>query len=186
MNNGTAVLPSQNAKPAFGIRRQADHPAFAFTPQGNSLPTLNKRLLWTPHRKIVRLPGVTFCISKGKRWLDVSVSSLIFVFVLSWLLPLLGFLILLESPGLILFVQPRSGRKGKCFDLYYKLSFQAGDNVFRHDAEIMNSSVLIIKLFIINYNFQLLFHLNSQHCCFYRNVNIIFQHTNYLNISYMR
>ena len=118
MNNGIAVLPSQNTKPAPDIHREADYPVFAFTPQGTNRLTLNKRLLWTPHRKIVRFPVDTFYISKGKRWLDVSVSSLVLVFVLSWLLPLLGFLILLESPGPILFVQLRSGRRGKRFNCF--------------------------------------------------------------------
>ncbi|UFH53085.1 sugar transferase [Spirosoma sp. KNUC1025] len=51
----------------------------------------------------------------GKRILDLLISGFVFVFVLSWLFPVIGALILTESPGPILFIQPRSGRKGKSF-----------------------------------------------------------------------
>lgn len=50
-----------------------------------------------------------------KRLLDVSVSLFVTIFVLSWLLPILGILILLESPGPVLFVQYRSGRNKRPF-----------------------------------------------------------------------
>jgi putative colanic acid biosynthesis UDP-glucose lipid carrier transferase len=51
-----------------------------------------------------------------KRLLDIVVSVLVIVFVLSWLLPLLALLIYLESPGPIFFRQLRSGRNNKAFN----------------------------------------------------------------------
>jgi putative colanic acid biosynthesis UDP-glucose lipid carrier transferase len=50
-----------------------------------------------------------------KRTFDILVSSLVTVFILSWLIPLLGLLIYLESPGPILFKQQRSGKNNKPF-----------------------------------------------------------------------
>jgi putative colanic acid biosynthesis UDP-glucose lipid carrier transferase len=50
-----------------------------------------------------------------KRLLDVVVSFFVIVFVLSWLIPILGLLIWLESPGPIFFKQLRSGLNNKPF-----------------------------------------------------------------------
>ncbi|RAK02567.1 putative colanic acid biosynthesis UDP-glucose lipid carrier transferase [Larkinella arboricola] len=50
-----------------------------------------------------------------KRCFDLIVSLLVTAFILSWLLPLIGFLIRLESKGPILFVQLRSGINGRPF-----------------------------------------------------------------------
>lgn len=50
-----------------------------------------------------------------KRILDVVVSALVIIFILSWLIPLLGLLIFVESPGPIFFKQKRSGKNNKVF-----------------------------------------------------------------------
>ncbi|MFC5412569.1 sugar transferase [Larkinella bovis] len=50
-----------------------------------------------------------------KRAFDISVSLLVTLFILSWLIPIIGLLIRLESRGPILFVQLRSGRNGRPF-----------------------------------------------------------------------
>lgn len=57
-----------------------------------------------------------------KRFLDIVVSSIVTVFILSWLIPLLGILIKLESKGPILFAQLRTGRNDKSF---YCLKFRS-------------------------------------------------------------
>jgi putative colanic acid biosynthesis UDP-glucose lipid carrier transferase len=51
-----------------------------------------------------------------KRILDLVVSSLVTVFILSWLIPLLGILIKLESRGSIFFSQKRTGKNGMEFN----------------------------------------------------------------------
>ena len=51
-----------------------------------------------------------------KRFYDVVASSLVIVFILSWLIPLVGLLIWLESRGPIFFTQQRSGKGGKAFN----------------------------------------------------------------------
>jgi putative colanic acid biosynthesis UDP-glucose lipid carrier transferase len=57
-----------------------------------------------------------------KRLLDVVISFLVVVFILSWMIPLLGLLIIIESRGPILFAQLRTGRNDKSF---YCLKFRS-------------------------------------------------------------
>lgn len=57
----------------------------------------------------------------GKRIFDICLSLLVTVFVLSWLIPVIGILICLESRGPILFIQKRTGYRGSWF---YCLKFR--------------------------------------------------------------
>ena len=50
-----------------------------------------------------------------KRMLDMTISLLVTIFILSWLIPLLGLLILLESGSPIFFKQLRTGKNKKPF-----------------------------------------------------------------------
>jgi putative colanic acid biosynthesis UDP-glucose lipid carrier transferase len=50
-----------------------------------------------------------------KRFYDIVVSSLVIIFILSWLVPILSLLIWLDSRGPIFFIQQRSGKGGKPF-----------------------------------------------------------------------
>ena len=50
-----------------------------------------------------------------KRFFDVVVSSLVIIFILSWMIPLLGLLIWIDSRGPIFFIQTRSGKDNKSF-----------------------------------------------------------------------
>ena len=55
--------------------------------------------------------------SRGrKRFFDLVVSSLVIVFILSWLIPLLGIIIWFESKGPVFFAQQRTGRDNKTFN----------------------------------------------------------------------
>lgn len=68
----------------------------------------------------VFIPSVADTGVLPKRIFDIGFSLLISLFVLSWLLPLLGLAIRLNSPGPMLFVQLRTGRNGRqfrCFKL---------------------------------------------------------------------
>jgi putative colanic acid biosynthesis UDP-glucose lipid carrier transferase len=53
-----------------------------------------------------------------KRVFDIIFSSLVILFVLSWLYPIIGLIIKLQSPGPILFKQPRSGKNNNAFICY--------------------------------------------------------------------
>ena len=50
-----------------------------------------------------------------KRTVDIILSSIIIVFVLSWMIPLLALLIWMDSGGPVFFIQNRVGRGGKTF-----------------------------------------------------------------------
>lgn len=50
-----------------------------------------------------------------KRFYDLVVSSIVILFVLSWLVPIIGLLIWLDNRGPIFFIQQRSGKGGKPF-----------------------------------------------------------------------
>jgi putative colanic acid biosynthesis UDP-glucose lipid carrier transferase len=50
-----------------------------------------------------------------KRIFDVAISLFAIIFILSWLIPLVGLLIYIESPGPIFFKQLRTGRNKKQF-----------------------------------------------------------------------
>lgn len=53
-----------------------------------------------------------------KRVFDIIFSSLVIVFVLSWLYPIIGLIIKMQSPGPILFKQKRDGRNNQTFYCY--------------------------------------------------------------------
>ncbi len=50
-----------------------------------------------------------------KRIFDIAVSSLVVVFILSWLIPIVALLIWLESKGPIFFIQERTGKNNTIF-----------------------------------------------------------------------
>lgn len=51
----------------------------------------------------------------GKRVFDIGFALLVSILLLSWMIPLIGLLIRLDSPGPILFIQKRTGYRGKLF-----------------------------------------------------------------------
>ncbi|MBL4674920.1 MAG: exopolysaccharide biosynthesis polyprenyl glycosylphosphotransferase [Mucilaginibacter sp.] len=53
-----------------------------------------------------------------KRVFDIIFSSLVIIFILSWLYPIIGLIIKLQSPGPILFKQLRSGKNNQPFVCY--------------------------------------------------------------------
>jgi putative colanic acid biosysnthesis UDP-glucose lipid carrier transferase len=51
-----------------------------------------------------------------KRFYDIVVSSLVILFILSWLVPIIALLIWLDNRGPVFFIQQRSGKDGKPFN----------------------------------------------------------------------
>ena len=50
-----------------------------------------------------------------KRVFDVCFALFVIVFILSWMVPLVGLLILLDTPGPVMYVQKRTGYRGRWF-----------------------------------------------------------------------
>jgi putative colanic acid biosynthesis UDP-glucose lipid carrier transferase len=63
-----------------------------------------------------------------KRVLDIVVSLLVIILIMSWLVPLIGFLIKLESKGNIFFKQKRSGINNNHFMCYKFRSMKKNDD----------------------------------------------------------
>ena len=51
-----------------------------------------------------------------KRLLDIAVSLFVVIFILSWLIPIIGLMIYLESKGSIFFIQKRTGKNNQPFN----------------------------------------------------------------------
>lgn len=54
----------------------------------------------------------------AKRGMDIIVSSMVILSLVSWLLPMLAILIVIESKGMPIFSQKRTGKNGKTFTCY--------------------------------------------------------------------
>ena len=65
--------------------------------------------------EIFRGPSIRKVNAFRKRVFDLLFASLVSIFLLSWLLPILAILIKIDSPGPVFFHQKRSGKNGKPF-----------------------------------------------------------------------
>ena len=68
-----------------------------------------------------------------KRIFDIVISSFVIVFILSWLIPIFGIIIKLQSRGPILFTQSRNGENGipfKCYKFRTMIINKNADKVF--------------------------------------------------------
>ena len=71
-----------------------------------------------PYISINKLPLDNSFNVLSKRVFDVVFSSLVIVFILSWMIPLFGLFIKFNSKGPVLFVQKREGFKGNIFNCF--------------------------------------------------------------------
>lgn len=79
-----------------------------------------------------------------KRLFDIAFSSLVILFLLSWLVPLLALLIKLSSKGPVFFVQQRSGKNNQYF---YCLKFRTlSVNAEAHTIQVTKDDKRITKL----------------------------------------
>lgn len=84
---------------------------------GFSLPSLNDQAVLNESFP-AKSSDTTTTARRGwlvKRLFDILVSGVVIVALLIWLVPLIGLLIRLTSPGPILFMQLRTGRNGRPF-----------------------------------------------------------------------
>ncbi|MBC7536668.1 MAG: undecaprenyl-phosphate glucose phosphotransferase [Ferruginibacter sp.] len=83
-----------------------------------------------------------------KRILDVAVSFLVCIFILSWLIPILGLIILLESRGPIFFSQKRTGKNNQEFNCLKFRSMKPNKNSDSQQATKNDMRVTRIGRFI--------------------------------------
>ncbi|MCH6234062.1 exopolysaccharide biosynthesis polyprenyl glycosylphosphotransferase [Cognataquiflexum rubidum] len=85
-----------------------------------------------------------------KRTFDIVFSLLVIVFVLSWLIPLVGFLIKMESKGPVFFIQERNGENNKVFLCLKFRSMTPNDYADTHQATKNDPRVTRIGAFLRN------------------------------------
>jgi putative colanic acid biosysnthesis UDP-glucose lipid carrier transferase len=83
-----------------------------------------------------------------KRMLDIVVSFLVIIFILSWLVPVLGILILLESRGPLFFSQLRTGKNKKPFYCYKFRSMRMNKDADLKQASVNDSRITKIGKFM--------------------------------------
>lgn len=84
---------------------------------GLSLPSLNDPSV--ADGSLTAESNATYRAARGyrlvKRLFDIIVAGIVTLSILLWLIPIIGLLIRLSSPGPILFIQLRTGRNGRPF-----------------------------------------------------------------------
>ena len=83
-----------------------------------------------------------------KRSFDIVFSLTVTVFILSWLIPLVGLLIKLESKGPVFFLQERNGRNNKVFQCLKFRSMRPNDYADTHQATKNDPRVTRIGAFL--------------------------------------
>jgi putative colanic acid biosynthesis UDP-glucose lipid carrier transferase len=83
-----------------------------------------------------------------KRILDIVVSFLVIVFILSWLIPVLALLIFIESKGPIIFSQLRSGKNNKNFHCYKFRSMRVNQESDEKQASKNDTRITKVGRFI--------------------------------------
>ena len=118
----STIMPENNAK-VYKIMEQAEKELIRFKVVADFTQFIDKPIYIDfirdmPILAIRREPMEKVVNRFNKRVFDLAVSSFVTVFILSWLVPILGLLIYIESPGPIFFAQIRSGKNNKPFRCY--------------------------------------------------------------------
>jgi putative colanic acid biosysnthesis UDP-glucose lipid carrier transferase len=118
----STIMPENNSK-VYKLMQQADKELIRFkvVPDFSyfiNRPVFIEYIRHIPVLTIRREPLENVNNRFKKRTFDIIFSLFVTIFILSWLIPLLGLFIYLESPGPILFVQQRSGKNNIPFGCY--------------------------------------------------------------------
>jgi len=99
---------------------------------------------YIPVLSMKKLPFDNPVIKNTKRFFDIIFSTLIIVFVLSWISVILYVLIKLETKGPLIFKQHRDGLNGKHFECYKFRSM--GVNRHAHEVQATKGDVRITRI----------------------------------------
>ncbi|HEY6975025.1 MAG TPA: exopolysaccharide biosynthesis polyprenyl glycosylphosphotransferase [Chitinophagaceae bacterium] len=83
-----------------------------------------------------------------KRLIDIVISGFVVIFLLSWMIPVVGLLIYLESGGPIFFVQTRTGRNNKNFQCYKFRSMKPNNEANLKQATKTDTRITAIGKFL--------------------------------------
>ena len=108
------------------------------------------KLIDIPVIEINELPLDKWYNKLFKRVFDITISSFVILFILSWLIPLFGLLIKLQSKGPVLFTQSRNGENGvpfKCYKFRSMIVNKNSDKVFAdHNHKRLTSFGRLIRI----------------------------------------
>ncbi len=116
----STISPKQN-KYIYSLMQQAENNCIHFRVVPNLSDFLNNAVLVDYIRDLPILsnrhePLEDMGHKIEKRIFDIFISSLVIIFILSWLIPLIAIIIKLESKGPIFFSQKRTGKNNSTFD----------------------------------------------------------------------
>lgn len=124
MDNGiteiySTILPEKNAQlRALAKEAEKKFIRFRFVPDLSQYVDDNAQVNFIAETPVVTLRSEPLSSASGqlmKRLFDILLSSFVIVFILSWLVPILGLLIKLDSRGPVFFRQVRTGERNKPF-----------------------------------------------------------------------
>ena len=108
------------------------------------------KLIDIPIIEINELPLDKWYNKLFKRVFDITISSFVIIFILSWLIPLFGLFIKLQSKGPVLFTQSRNGENGvpfKCYKFRSMIVNKNSDKVFAdHNDKRLTSFGRLIRI----------------------------------------
>jgi putative colanic acid biosynthesis UDP-glucose lipid carrier transferase len=148
----STITPEQN-KSIYHLMNAAEHKCMRFKIVPNLSIFLNKPVLVDYIRDMPILtlrkdPLEDIGNRIKKRLVDVIVSSFAILFILSWLVPLLGMMIKLESKGPIFFKQKRTGRGDQPFSCLKFRSMCANHQQEEKQATLHDFRVTKVGAFI--------------------------------------
>lgn len=88
----------------------------------------------------------------AKRTFDIVFSGLVTIFILSWMIPLVGLLIKLESRGPVFFIQERNGENNRVFRCIKFRSMTPNDYSDTHQAKRNDPRVTRLGAFLRTYS----------------------------------
>ncbi len=111
---------------------------------------INNMLIYNPQR-------IPLDIAENqikKRLFDIAFSGFVVVFILSWLYPVIALLIKLNSPGPVLFIQPRTGINNRTFQCYKFRSMRLNGDSHKKQATKDDPRITSIGRFLRRTNFD--------------------------------
>ena len=84
-----------------------------------------------------------------KRMMDITISSLFIMLIMSWLYPIVALLIKLTSKGPVFFIQKRTGYKGIDFDCYKFRTMYVNDDADTKQATSGDKRITLIGKFLL-------------------------------------
>lgn len=148
-----STISPEEDKSLYALMNQADQACIRF----RILPDLDKFIRRPVHIEYIEdMPMLSLRNEPledvgnriKKRLFDIAVSSLVIVFILSWLVPIIALLIKLESKGPIFFIQKRNGKDGKPFNCLKFRSMKVNDDSNSKQATKNDSRITKLGAFM--------------------------------------